>query len=205
MPAPYPELQSALAVFLDRLDRELRESGFSGKPVQMYLAGGLAVNYYCGTRYTGDIDASFSHRILLQDDQLVLEYRKRDGSSALLYFDRNYNASLALLHEDFETDSLEWEGIGNERRLVHLRVLAPLDVAVSKVARFSTQDRQDIRDLARVAGFGIEALRKRTGEALLNFIGNHTPIRTSLDLLERDLQELETRPPPSSQPGESLT
>lgn len=38
MPAPYPELQSALALFLDRLDRELRESGFSGKPVQMYLA-----------------------------------------------------------------------------------------------------------------------------------------------------------------------
>ncbi len=60
------------------------------------------------------------------------------------------------------------------------RVLAPLDVAVSKVARFSAQDRQDIRELARVANFGIEVLRKRTGDALLNFIGNHTRIRKSL-------------------------
>lgn len=138
------------------------------------------MNYYCGTRFTGDINASFSHRILPQDEKLVLEYRKRDGSSALLYFDRNYNTSLALLHEDFGTDSLDWEGIGNEQRLVHLRVLAPLDVAVSKVARFSAQDRQDIRELARVANFGIEVLRKRTGDALLNFIGNHTRIRKSL-------------------------
>ncbi|HEY9250810.1 MAG TPA: DUF6036 family nucleotidyltransferase [Rariglobus sp.] len=188
MPAPYPELQAALSVFLDRLDGELRGDGYAGEPVRMYLAGGLAVNYYCGTRYTGDIDASFSRRILLQDETLVLEYRKRDGSDALLYFDRNYNTAFALLHEDYEADSVEWAGIGNERRLVQLRVLAPLDLAVSKVARFSEQDRQDIRDLARVAGFTIDALRARAGEALRDFVGNRAPVMTSLDLLERDLR-----------------
>jgi hypothetical protein len=188
MPAPFPELQAALGVFLDKLDSEIRGSGYAGEPIRMFLAGGLAVNYYCGSRYTGDIDASFSHRILLQDENLVWRYRKRDGTEALLYFDRNYNSALALLHEDYETDSIEWVGIGNENRLIQLRVLAPLDLAVSKIARFSAQDRQDIRDLARASGFGIIELRGRAKAALSYFVGNQDPIKTTLDLIERDLR-----------------
>jgi hypothetical protein len=37
-----PELAAGLST--------LRESGYQGEPIAMYLAGGLAVNYYCGTR-----------------------------------------------------------------------------------------------------------------------------------------------------------
>ena len=40
----------------------------------MILAGGMAVNYYCGTRYTEDVDAVFSkessHKIAVQSSQL---------------------------------------------------------------------------------------------------------------------------------------
>lgn len=50
MPAPFPELTEALARFLDRLDAHIRGSGYAGEPIRMYLAGGLAVNYYCGSR-----------------------------------------------------------------------------------------------------------------------------------------------------------
>jgi hypothetical protein len=85
---------------LDRLDASLRAAGASSNVVTMYLAGGIAVNYYCGTRYSEHVDASFSHRFMLPKD-LSINYRRPDGSDAFLYFDPNYSTAFALLHEDF--------------------------------------------------------------------------------------------------------
>jgi hypothetical protein len=183
MPAPYPELTGALGQFLDRLDAVIRGSGYEGAPILMYLAGGLAVNYYCGTRYTGDIDASFSHRILLQDEELAFTYLKRDGSRALLYFDRNYNPLFGLLHEAYEADSVEWAGIGNERRKVQLRVLSPVDLAVSKIARFSDQDLRDILDVARTSGLTFAAVETRSLSAMADYVGNREPVLANLRVL----------------------
>jgi hypothetical protein len=61
---------------------------------------------------------------------LTVNYRRRDGSEAFIYFDHNYNTSFTLLHDGFEESAREWVGIGNESRLVQLRVLSPLDLAV---------------------------------------------------------------------------
>ncbi|WP_052362163.1 DUF6036 family nucleotidyltransferase [Geminisphaera colitermitum] len=193
----FPELTAALSRILDRLDASLRESGYDGEPVAMYLADGLAVNYYCGSRYTGDIDASFSHRFLLPADGLITDYALADGEKRFLYFDYNYTDVFALMHECHQEDSIEWAGIGNERRKIHLRVLAPLDLAVSKIARFSEQDRADIRDIARACQLRPEALRQRAEEALADFIGNKRPVLTNIDLAVRDItQPIRTAPTP---------
>jgi hypothetical protein len=126
----FPELTAALGKMLDRMDASLRDAGYSGPPVEMFVAGGIAVNYYCGSRYTEDVDASFSRRFVLPKN-LNVNYRRRDGTEAFIYFDANYNTSFALMHEDFEAHARPWEGIGNESRLLHLLVLSPLDLAVS--------------------------------------------------------------------------
>lgn len=181
----FPELTAALGEMLDRMDGSLRAGGYAGAPVIMYLAGGVAVNYYCGTRYTEDVDASFSRRWVLPKD-LAVNYRRRDGSEAFIYFDHNYNTSFALLHEGFEEAAREWQGIGNETRLVQLRVLAPLDLAVSKISRFSEQDRADIRALAGEGFFSAEELQAHAVAAMRDFIGDKRPLLTSLELLRRD-------------------
>lgn len=183
----FPELTAALREMLDRMDASLRAGGYEGSPVIMYLAGGVAVNYYCGTRYTEDVDASFSRRFVLPKD-LTVNYRRRDGSEAFIYFDHNYNTSFALLHEAFEDDAKEWEGIGNETRRVCLRVLSPLDLAVSKVSRFSEQDRADIRALGAEGLFTVEEFRERAGEAMRDFVGDKRVLWTSLEVIARDLQ-----------------
>lgn len=59
------ELAAALSTMLNRIDATLRENGYAGEPIIMYLAGGLAVNFYCGSRFTADVDASFSRRVTL--------------------------------------------------------------------------------------------------------------------------------------------
>ena len=180
----FPELTAALREMLDRMDASLRASAYAGPPVIMYVAGGIAVNYHCGTRYTEDVDASFSHRFVLPRD-LTINYRRRDGSEAFIYFDHNYNTSFALLHDGFEERAGEWAGVGNESRLLHLRVLAPLDLAVSKVARFSEQDQDDIVALADGEFFSSEQLRHHAIEAMRDYIGDKRPLLTSLDIISR--------------------
>jgi len=182
----FPELVAALSEILDRLDESLRSSGYAGPPIQMYLAGGLAVNYYCGTRHTEDVDASFSHRLVLPK-HLEATYRTASGQERFIYLNENYNTSFALLHDDFERDSKPWVGIGNERRLVHLNVLTPVDLAVSKVARFSEQDRDDIRALAAERLFNAKQFRQRAKEASGNFIGNKVPLELSIELACHDI------------------
>ena len=39
----FPELTAALEEMLDRVDASLRAGGYSGEPVKMYVAGGIAV------------------------------------------------------------------------------------------------------------------------------------------------------------------
>ncbi|MGH7995039.1 MAG: DUF6036 family nucleotidyltransferase [Opitutaceae bacterium] len=181
MSKPTPELAAALARILDRIDRSVLDSGYGGPPITMYLAGGLAVDYYCGSRYTEDVDASFSRRILLRAEELKNAYRRADGKNAVLYFDANYNTTFALMHPDFENDSAPWEGIGNERRIVKLNVLSAVDLAVSKIARSSGPDVEDIRALALERLITEKAVRARAEEALGYYIGNLAEVRLSIE------------------------
>lgn len=196
MSAPTPELTAALSKVLDKIDGAVRGGGYSGPPIVMYLAGGLAVNYYCGSRYTEDIDASFSRRVLLPEKDLMAAYLRADGSSSVLYFDSNYNPTFALMHPDYQQDSAPWEGIGNERRMVHLNVLSPVDLAVSKISRASEQDREDILVLGRHHLVTAMAIRQRAEEALGYYIGNPASVRTSIEEICRGFAAIEPEPPP---------
>ncbi|PSL84279.1 hypothetical protein C7T35_12415 [Variovorax sp. WS11] len=116
-----------MSIMLDKIEATLRESGYQGEPIAMYLAGGLAVNYYCGTRFTTDVDASFSRRVALNYRDLVVDFKDAAGKDSQIYFDTSYSPTLGPMHEDYEDDAIEWTGIGNERRLVKVMVLAPVD------------------------------------------------------------------------------
>jgi hypothetical protein len=175
----HPELVAALREIVDKIDQSIPRS-YQGEPIKMFVAGGVAVNYYCGMRYTEDVDASFSKRLLLNFDELNVSYRRRDGSESFLYLDPNYNTSFALLHEDFELDALEWTGVGNESRRVHLYVFSVLDLAVSKITRFSDQDRDDILNLAALGLIDAPRLEERARGALVNFIGDDRPVQRHL-------------------------
>jgi hypothetical protein len=181
----FPELSKALSELLDQMDSSIRRGGYEGPPITMYLAGGMAVNFYCGTRYTEDVDAFYTRRV--QVGPCEVSYRHKDGKPSFLYLDNNYNPTFGLLHEDHERDAVEWAGIGNERRKIHLLVLSPVDLAVTKISRFSPQDRDDILALANTGLFSPEQLRIRATEALKDHIGDRAPVMTSIELICREI------------------
>ncbi len=174
------EYRRALAALIDRVQQALKDIKPGSAPIKMYLAGGAALNLLTGARATEDVDATFSRRVLFDGD-IEISYRDAGGRARLLYLDRNYNDRLGLMHEDAYTDSKPVAIPGIDRKIIDVRTLAPVDLAVSKLSRFSDQDREDMEVLARAGLIDSASLRKRGEEALGGYVGNLTSVRLSLD------------------------
>lgn len=112
---------------------------------------------------------------------LRVSYRDAEGNPRALYFDYQYNDSMGLLHEDAHQNSMPLELPGIDPGLFDVRLLAPVDLAISKLARFAEVDRDDIRQLARDRLIDAASLRSRAEEALAGYIGNLRHIRGSID------------------------
>lgn len=163
-------------------------------PVRMYMAGGAALHLYTGQRLSDDIDASFSHRIALPEN-LEVAYPGADGAAQLLYFDRQYNDTLGLLHEDAYDDSQQLKLDGIDPAVLDVRLLSPLDLAVSKLGRFSEQDRDDILALAKLSLIDSRALRARAQAALAGYVGDTGRVQGSIEIACRILDDLEKPAP----------
>lgn len=163
----------------------------SGTPIVMHVAGGAAQLLYTGARVSEDIDASFSRRILLPD-KLEVAYLDADGAARLLYLDRQYNESFALLHEDVHLDSLPIMIEGIDSAIIDVRAFAPVDLAVSKIERFAEHDREDMRALARAGLITADEVGARAEQAVANYVGNLASIRTSIGLACGLIREAQT-------------
>ncbi len=151
-----PAYVEAFRTLVQRLLRSAKAG--SKEPITMYLAGGAAMHFYTGARMTDDVDAVFDRKLLVSAD-LAVVYRDAEGKARSVYFDVNYNETFALLHEDAHRDAmrLPLKGIQGAR----IFVLQPVDLAVSKLARFAEIDREDILQLAKNRLITAQALRER--------------------------------------------
>ena len=140
----------------------------------------------CGPEFhTGEgapcgIDAAFSRPVVLPA-RLEDAYGDKDGSARLLYLDRAYNGTLAPMHPQAREDSRVIALEGVDARVLEVRVLAPIDLAVSKLGRFSAQDRADIALLARHRLISAAALRRRLVQALQGYVGSVAAVRARIE------------------------
>lgn len=148
-------------------------------PIKLYVAGGAALHLHTGSRVSIDIDGVFSRRVVIDDD-LETSYRDADGRVRVLYYERNYNDS--LMHDHAQADSGRVDLAGVDGKVLEVRVLSPLDLAVSKLLLFSDQDREDIELLAREKLIDAKPLRKRAEEALGGYVGDVASVRTTIDV-----------------------
>jgi Nucleotidyltransferase of unknown function (DUF6036) len=172
-PEPFTQ-QEYVAAFRDlasQIATSLADVTPTALPIRMYVAGGAALHFHTGERVSVDVDAVFSRRIALPE-RLDVAYRDHDGAARLLYFDRQYNDTLGLMHEDAHDDSLPLTLDGIDSRVLDVRILTPLDLAVSKLSRFSEQDRSDIAALARRGLVSPSSIQARALEALRGYVGD---------------------------------
>lgn len=84
------------------------------------------------------------------------------------------------MHDDAHDDSLPLALDGIDSRVLDVRILTPADLAVSKLGRFSEQDRADIAALARRGLVTAARLRTRALEALDNYVGDTRRLRGNI-------------------------
>ena len=172
----------AFAEIAGRIQRTIRASNRRGAlPVRMIVAGGAAQHFYTAGCVSMDIDATLSKGVLLPDD-LDVPYVDADGTTRVLYFDRQYNDTFALMHDNAGEDSRPLALPGIDAAILDVRLLAPVDLAVSKISRFAEHDRQDIAALARQGLIDAESVRLRAEEALKGYVGEHRRMKTSIRL-----------------------
>jgi hypothetical protein len=136
----------------------------------------MAVHLYTASRVTTDVDAEFGSRIFIPSD-LIVDVTLEDGTLQSVYFDTNYNSSFALMHEDYQADAIPLD-IGVEQ--IRLHVLSPLDLAVSKIARFAENDKEDIAELVRLGLTTADAIEQRATSALDGYVGGLAMLRLNL-------------------------
>lgn len=187
-----PEYVAAFGAIAERIAATVATAPKKILPIRMYVAGGAALHFYTGERVSRDIDATFSHRIALPEN-LEIAYRDADGAARLLYFDRQYNDTFGLLHEDAQEDAEPLILPGIDRAILDVRLLSPVDLAVSKIARFSSQDRDDIAALARHRLLNAGSLRRRAEEALGRYVGDLARVRGSIELACRIVDDANQR------------
>ena len=163
-------LHTPIALALKSFFTQLEERLELDRAVQVYLAGGMAAHLYTAQRMSEDIDAEFSARLALPQD-LVVETTLEDGSPQLIYLDTNYNSSFALMHEDYTQDAVP---VDFGLKWLQVYVLSPVDLAVSKIARWADNDRDDISALARHGLITADSLEQRANNAidLAGYVGN---------------------------------
>jgi hypothetical protein len=136
----------------------------------------MAVHLYTANRVTTDVDAEFGSRIFIPSD-LIVDVTLEDGTLQSVYFDTNYNSSFALMHEDYLDDAIPLD-LGVEQ--IRLHILTPLDLAVSKIARFSENDKEDIAELVRLGLTNADAIEQRATSALGGYVGGLAMLRLNL-------------------------
>jgi len=157
---------------VDGVDRKLL-------PLRVYIAGGAAALLHSGVRPSRDLDASFSLRVHLPAD-LEEIYTDRDGNPASVYLDANYNDTLGPAHEDALADAEPLAIAGLDPARIDVRVLAPVDLAISKLGRFGDHDRDDVVAMARAGLLDAVKFERRAKEALKYYVGNPAAPRANL-------------------------
>jgi hypothetical protein len=176
---------TALAGGLRDLLRQLEARLSLRDPVNVYLAGGMAVHLYTADRVTTDVDAEFGARVHLPND-LMVEVTLENGTRQVVYLDTNYNPTFALMHEDYPDDAIP---VDLETDRIRVHVLSPVDLAVSKIARFADNDKEDIAALVRLGLTSADEIERRATSALAGYIGGQAMLlpnlRDAVDLARR--------------------
>ncbi|MGS0743921.1 DUF6036 family nucleotidyltransferase [Glaciimonas sp. GG7] len=162
-----------LATGLVQLVKKLGESLDLKQQVKMFIAGGMATHLYTASRVTMDVDAEFSKRFLVPSD-LIIE----TAEGNVLYLDAAYNSTFALMHEDYQQDAIR---VPIDTDYIEVYVLNPVDLIVSKIARFSGPDRGDIENLIAHMGVTADEIQHRASEALGGYIGNMSAVKMHLE------------------------
>jgi hypothetical protein len=165
-------------------------------PTTLYVGGGAACYGWLDGNFRMskdfDVDMSGMHRHFEIPPEALLPQKL-----GLWHVDTKYTTNLSVMHEDFDRRALPIAKSGN----VTVSLLAPVDVAISKLDRFSERDRGDILALLRSKLVKKEEFIELANDAITTGVGLQSRLELSLRLVLKDHEnEMLDAKPDTTQP-----
>lgn len=160
----------------------------SGKPpgfVRVYIFGGCAVHLLTHARGSADIDAEVLASERISHDEVIRvlgqpEFYEEGAEDLTVEFDANYNTTLGPLHEDYQDRAIQIDGFEGDQPL-HVYVVAGIDLAISKLGRYTDQDKADIGALIESDRIDVPEFDKLARQAIDYAVGNTSAMLSHLD------------------------
>lgn len=141
--------------------------------VKAFIFGGCAFHIHTNARGSNDIDAEIQaiqqlkkHDIVVFLENNDVEYLDDNNLETNLEFDRSFNTSLASVDPDYPERAIPL--VAN--RIVEVYLVSGLDLAISKLARLSDRDIEDIKELYLNGKFSLEAFKKSANNAEMYYV-----------------------------------
>jgi hypothetical protein len=195
---PYIQTPFSKAIFqmFENLDTYLQKNynDLPDEAVKVYLFGGCAIHLHIGSRVSNDLDAELEPiqqlkpLITLESAIKAVGFDDEEGDYCMLDFDGNFNPTIAPIHPDYkERSSLLYT---TKSKLVSLYLVSAVDIAITKLGRFESIDREDIINLFQNKMFTLEDFRE-TAEEAKSYCGVATDklefnINMAIDLLKEE-------------------
>lgn len=152
-----------------------------------YVFGGAAVHIHTNHRGSADIDVELSAVKHLDLSDIVVMFEDEDGEPQILTIDPNFTSTISgILNENYEDNAiLLWD---TEDSPLKAYVVAPLDLAVSKLDRLAQNDQDDILALFKRGCFTADRLEEYALEALSYAIGEPTRLHGNIEYMVSQLR-----------------
>ena len=151
--------------------------------INAYIAGGGAMSFYDLARTTLDIDMEIDKRILIprieltQSDMMLPNMQK-------LYIDGNFNPQFGMVSDDYMENAIPVDIFKYEKDnvvIIKPYIFSPIDMILSKLARWSPNDQNDVRLLIENNFVIKEELEDKMELALMGYIGNINMLKINMN------------------------
>lgn len=181
-------MAGAIKQFFSMLDDDLAAQGCTPGSIKAVIFGGAAVHMYTAYRPSSDVDTEFlieqsnfsAREVMVLAEQLPpIDYLDANNEDRMIEYDTNFRPVFAPLHHGY-IDRLRplWPG---DFKVLSVCLPSPLDLAITKLGRFSQVDQEDILALLALPGADIDQFAKYAEEACREYpAGNPQRLLLSL-------------------------
>lgn len=171
-------IEDAIQEMMEKLAKRI-PAEHKKQPVNLYIVGGIAIYFHTASRVSKDVDAIIDRSIDIPRKLSVL-WLNENGEFEELEFDKNYTDTLGIMHEDYDKRAIYKFTIASKLK-VH--ILSPVDLIISKLARFVEQDQQDIKSIIKNDLVNKNELEKLARDAIeVSGSGRKETLELHLDL-----------------------
>lgn len=163
--------------------------------LKIYVFGGCALHMLTNARGSADVDAELiaTEHLLIAEVKVVYqapEDFEADGEELSVVFDQAFNNSLCPLHENFDDRAIPL--IGQEMSPLQVYIAHPIDLAISKLGRFTDRDHDDISTLIQAGKINLDDFDRIAREAIDYYACDKATVSSYLRLILDEAREIDS-------------